>query len=212
MTVLAGLCGGLPLVRTSCNAGQQPYTRRIRMKELLVDYIPSPIGKIVIVVDGNKLCTLDFEDCSERMMRLLTRRYGEVRLRQVDDPHGFSARICDYFAGDYGSLTAIPVHTGGTPFQQQVWTALRDIPVGETVAYSRLAAIIGRPKAARAVGMTVSLNPVAIVLPCHRVVGCSASLTGYAGGLDRKRWLLGHEHAYFFEGEKKRAGCVLTSD
>jgi methylated-DNA-[protein]-cysteine S-methyltransferase len=165
------------------------------MKELLVDYIPSPIGTIVIVVDGDKLCSLDFEDYTERMMRLLTRRYAEVRLKQVDDPHGFSARIKTYFAGDYDSLTAIPVKTGGTPFQQQVWTALREIPVGQTFAYSRLAARIGRPKAARAVGMTNALNPIAIVLPCHRVVGCNASLTGYAGGLDRKRWLLRHEHA-----------------
>jgi methylated-DNA-[protein]-cysteine S-methyltransferase len=165
------------------------------MKELFVDYIPSPIGKIIIVVDGDKLCSLDFEDYTERMMKLLKRRYAEVRLKQVDDPHGFSARIKNYFAGDYESLTAIPVNTGGTPFQQQVWTALREIPVGQTVAYSQLAARIGKPTAARAVGMTNSLNPVAIVLPCHRVVGCNASLTGYAGGVDRKQWLLRHEHA-----------------
>jgi len=169
------------------------------MKELLVDYIPSPIGKIVIVVDEDRLCSLDFEDYTERMMRLLARRYAGFNLKQVADPHGFSARIADYFAGDYESLTAIPVQTGGTPFQQRVWTALCDIPVGQTFTYSRLAAGIGTPKAARAVGMTNSLNPVAIVLPCHRVVGCNASLTGYAGGLARKRWLLRHEHAYFQE-------------
>lgn len=169
------------------------------MKELLVDYIPSPIGQIVIAVDGGRLCSLDFEDYSERMMRLLRRHYAEFRLKQVDDPHGFSARIAGYFAGDYASVAAIPVQTGGTPFQQQVWTALRDIPVGQTWTYAQVAARIGRPTAARAVGMTISLNPVAIVLPCHRVVGCNASLTGYAGGLDRKRWLLGHEHACFSE-------------
>ena len=165
------------------------------MKALSVDYIPSPIGTIVIVVDGDKLCSLDFEDYTERMMRLLQRRYAEVQLKQVDDPYGFSTRIRNYFAGDYESLTTIPVNTGGTPFQQQVWIALREIPAGQTCSYSRLAARIGRPKAARAVGMTVSLNPVAIVLPCHRVVGCNASLTGYAGGVDRKRWLLVHENA-----------------
>jgi methylated-DNA-[protein]-cysteine S-methyltransferase len=165
------------------------------MKELIVDYIPSPIGTIVIVVDGDKLCSLDFEDYTERMMRLLQRSYAEVQLKQGDDPHGFSARIRNYFAGDYESLKTIPVNTGGTPFQQQVWTALREIPVGQTCSYSRLAARIGRPKAARAVGMTVSLNPVAIVLPCHRVVGCNGSLTGYAGGVDRKRWLLEYENA-----------------
>lgn len=165
------------------------------MKELLVDYIPSPIGRIVIVVDGDRLCSLDFEECTERMMRLLKRRYGEVWLKQAADPHVFSARIRNYFAGDYASLAAIPVNTGGTPFQQQVWAALREIPAGQTLAYSQLAARIGKPKAARAVGMANSLNPVAIVLPCHRVVGISAALTGYAGGLERKRWLLTHENA-----------------
>ena len=168
------------------------------MKELLVDYIPSPIGKIVIVVDGERLCSLDFEDHTERMMRLLKRRYPEAQLKQVADPHGFSTRISDYFAGAYGSLATIPVHTGGTPFQQQVWSALREIPVGETLTYSQLAARIGKPKAARAVGMANSLNPIAIVLPCHRVVGCNAALTGYAGGVDRKRWLLGHENAMLY--------------
>ena len=165
------------------------------MMELLVDYIPSPIGTIVIVVEGDKLCSLDFEDCTERMMRLLRRRYAEVRLKHTTDPHGFSKRIRTYFEGDYESLTAIPVNTGGTPFQQQVWTALCGIPVGETLSYSRLAAGIGKPTAARAVGMMNSLNPVALVLPCHRVVGSDASLTGYAGGLERKRWLLRHENA-----------------
>jgi methylated-DNA-[protein]-cysteine S-methyltransferase len=170
------------------------------MKELYVDYIPSPLGTIVIVVDGDRLCALDFEEYSGRMMRLLTRRYNEVQLKQVADPHGFSTRIAGYLAGAYACLAEIPVQTGGTPFQQQVWSALREIPAGETRSYSQLAARIGRPGAARAVGMAVSLNPVAIVLPCHRVVGCRAALTGYAGGLERKRWLLRHEQASFSEG------------
>jgi len=179
------------------------------MKELYVDYIPSPMGTIVIVVDGDRLCSLDFEGYSERMMRLLRRRYGEVQLKQVADPHGFSARVARYLAGDYTSLAAIPVQTGGTPFQQQVWSALREIPAGGTLAYSQLAARVGRPAAARAVGMAVSLNPVAIVLPCHRVVGSKAALTGYAGGLERKRWLLRHEQASFSEGTDPGTGSCL---
>lgn len=121
------------------------------MKELLVDYIPSPIGTIVIVVDGDRLCSLDFEDYTERMMRLLKRRYAEVQLTHVDDPHGFSTRIANYFEGDFESLTTIPVNTGGTPFQQKVWTALRDIPVGQTVAYSRLAEFAQSGRACAAV-------------------------------------------------------------
>ncbi len=165
------------------------------MKELLIDTIESPIGNIIIVVDEGKMCALDFEGYEERMMKLLKRRYLDVELKQVDNPHGFSTHVKNYLAGDYKSLDAIPVNTGGTPFQQQVWNALREIPTGQTFTYSQLATKIGRPKATRAVGMTNSLNPIAIVLPCHRVVGANSSLTGYAGGLDRKHWLLRHEGA-----------------
>ena len=165
------------------------------MKELLIDYIESPIGRIIIVVDEGKMCALDFEGYEERMMKLLKRRYTSVQLKQTDNPYGFSTRVKDYLAGDYKSLDAIPVSTGGTPFQQQVWNALREIPTGHTFTYSQLAEKIGNPKAVRAVGMTNSLNPIAIVLPCHRVVGANASLTGYAGGLERKDWLLRHEGA-----------------
>jgi methylated-DNA-[protein]-cysteine S-methyltransferase len=165
------------------------------MKELLIDTIESPIGNIIIVVDEGKMCALDFEGYEERMMKLLKRRYADVQLKQVDNPQGFSDCVKSYLAGDFKSLDAILVNTGGTPFQQQVWNALREIPTGQTFTYSQLAEKIGRPKATRAVGMTNSLNPIAIVLPCHRVVGANASLTGYAGGLDRKHWLLWHEGA-----------------
>ncbi|MBI3651830.1 MAG: methylated-DNA--[protein]-cysteine S-methyltransferase [Acidobacteria bacterium] len=165
------------------------------MKELLVDFIESPIGTIIIVADAGKLLALDFADYEERLMKLLKRRYAALELKPTVDPFGFSTRVEKYLAGDCASLTTIPVNPGGTAFQQQVWQALRDIPSGQTLTYSQLAARIGRPKATRAVGMTNSLNPIAIVLPCHRVVGANHSLTGYAGGLERKRWLLRHEGA-----------------
>jgi methylated-DNA-[protein]-cysteine S-methyltransferase len=165
------------------------------MKELLVDTIESPIGKIIIVVDEGRMCALDFEEYEERMLKLLRRRYANFEFRQTDNPYGFSQCVKDYLAGDFSRLDAIAVSTGGTPFQQQVWSALREIPTGHTFTYSQLAETIGRPKAVRAVGMTNSLNPIAIVLPCHRVVGANASLTGYAGGLERKHWLLRHEGA-----------------
>ena len=116
-----------------------------------------------------------------------------VNLLPTSNPCGFSTRVHDYFAGDYHALDAIAVNTGGTPFQQQVWSTLRSIPVGTTLTYGTLAAQVGRPTAYRAVGATNGLNPVAIVLPCHRVVGANASLTGYAGGIERKEWLLQHE-------------------
>jgi methylated-DNA-[protein]-cysteine S-methyltransferase len=141
------------------------------MKELLLDQISSPIGKVLLVIDDGKLCSLDYEEYEPRMMKLLQNRYGDVQLKQ----------------------DTIPVSTGGTPFQQEVWQALRTIAPGTTSSYGALAALLGRPKAYRAVGATNALNPVAIVLPCHRVVGANAALTGYAGGLERKRWLLQHE-------------------
>ena len=163
------------------------------MQELQFDSIDSPIGTVLIVVDGERMCALDFADCEQRMMTLLKQRYDQVHLTQVTDPCGFSSRVGSYFAGDYHCLDTIPIHTGGTTFQQQVWLALRTIAPGTTTTYSELAAKLGKPTAYRAVGRTNGLNPIGIVLPCHRVIGVDTSLTGYAGGIERKRWLLRHE-------------------
>lgn len=161
--------------------------------QLLVDKISSEIGTVVVVCDGEKLCALDFADREQRMLKLLQRRYGNFHFQNVKDPQGFSSRIRAYLQGDRTILNDIPVSTGGTVFQQQVWLALQTIPWGKTISYGELAAKIGKPTAYRAVGMANSLNPVAIALPCHRVIGANAALTGYAGGLERKRWLLNHE-------------------
>ncbi|PYV87336.1 MAG: cysteine methyltransferase [Acidobacteria bacterium] len=160
---------------------------------LLMDSIESRIGIILIVSDGENLCALDFEDCEDRMRALLRRRYGNFSLCRANDPQGLSSRIRAYFEGDHGVLDKILVSTGGTAFQRQVWNALRAIPAGSTISYGTLAERIGKPNAGRAVGLANSLNPVAIVVPCHRVIGARATLTGYAGGLQRKRWLLAHE-------------------
>lgn len=163
--------------------------------ELYFDKVESEIGDILIVTDGQSLVSLDYADYEPRMLKLLKTRYGAFELKQVENPGGFSERVKAYLAGDFSSLDHIPVNTGGTPFQQEVWQALRTIPAGAVVSYKELAQKVGRPTAYRAVGMTNSLNPVAIVLPCHRVVGANSALTGYAGGLERKRWLLRHEGA-----------------
>jgi methylated-DNA-[protein]-cysteine S-methyltransferase len=163
------------------------------MIELRIDKMDSVIGEIVAIVEANKLCALDFGDYEVRMLSLLQKRYQQFELKPVVNPVGWRDRLQAYFNGDYTSLDAITVNTGGTSFQQQVWAALRTIPVGQVISYGKLATQIGKPNASRAVGMANSLNPVAIVLPCHRVIGANASLTGYAGGLERKRWLLQHE-------------------
>ena len=163
------------------------------MKALQFDHIDSPIGTIVIVVDGGRLCSLCYADYEASMMTLLQHRYGPVDLVWTPDPSGLSSQIRGYLAGNYGCLDAIPVSTEGTAFQQEVWSALRSIPPGTTMSYGALAKKLGRPTAPRAVGAANALNPIPIVLPCHRLVGANAALTGYGGGLERKRGLVGHE-------------------
>ena len=111
------------------------------------------------------------------------------------DPFGARERLTAYFAGEIGAIDALPVDLRGTAFQRAVWTALRRIAPGTTITYSALAARAGRPAAVRAAGHANGRNPVSIVVPCHRVVGSDGSLTGYGGGLERKRWLLAHEGA-----------------
>lgn len=162
---------------------------------LLTDQMASAIGVLVIAVRDGRLCALDYEDCRHRMLASVVARYGVVELRRAVDPFGVSTRVCAYLQGDLKAIDAVSVHTGGTPFQRQVWAALRRIPPGDTITYGELARELGRPSAARAVGAINARNPVAIVVPCHRMIGADASLTGYAGGLWRKRWLLRHEGA-----------------
>ncbi len=151
------------------------------------------MGTILLVSDGESLCSLDFADYEARMMGLLQKRYESVELTESIDSQGFSSKIRAYLAGDFSTLNDIPVNAGGTEFQQLVWQGLRGIPLGATLTYGELATKLGKPTASRAVGMANSLNPVAIVVPCHRVIGANSKLTGYAGGLSRKQWLLEHE-------------------
>lgn len=157
---------------------------------------PSPIGMMLLVIDShNRLCALDFEDYQPRMMRLLKRYHGGGPLIEGVVPPDTDALLTAYFAGQLNALDELVCFTGGTPFQQSVWTALRHIPPATTVSYGALAAQLGRPTATRAVGLANGANPVAIVIPCHRVIGADGSLTGYGGGLPRKQWLLEHEGA-----------------
>jgi len=163
--------------------------------DLSLDRLPSPIGTILLVCGGDALRALDFGDDEDRIRRLLDRHYREYRLVPGRAPATIRSRIEGYFEGEFTSLDRVPVETGGTPFQRLVWSALREVPAGTTVTYGHLATRIGRPRATRAVGMANGSNPVPIVVPCHRVIGANGALTGYGGGLDRKRWLLSHERA-----------------
>ena len=161
---------------------------------LLLDRLATPIGVALLVTDGHgRLRGLDGEDHEARMRRLL--RPKSAQLAEAAAPRSVRALIEDYFSGDLEALDAIPCEPGGTPFQRAVWEALRRIPPGRTVSYGALAAALGAPAAARAVGHANATNPVSVVVPCHRLVGAGGALTGYGGGLDRKRWLLAHEGA-----------------
>ncbi len=155
----------------------------------------APPGAIVLVERGAALVGLVFEDRWKGFHRDLERRFGTFTFEENLQTESAAAALHGYFAGDLRALDSIEVDTGGTPFQQSVWRALRRIPAGTTWTYARLAREIGRPSATRAVAAANGANPVSIVIPCHRVIGSDGSLTGYGGGLPRKRWLLVHEGA-----------------
>ncbi len=169
------------------------------MTKLWFDRIAAPKGapfrEVLIAVDGEQLAALDFNGYEARMERLLMRHYVSYEFAQKSNPCGFAARLRSYLHGEIEAVNAIPVTTGGTEFQRAAWQALRTIPAGKTATYAEQAQRIGRPSASRAVGAANGQNPVAIVLPCHRVVGANGSLTGYAGGMHTKQWLLRHEGA-----------------
>lgn len=160
-----------------------------------LDRFTAPIDDLLLVFDDLGLRALDFAEFEDRMHRLLRLHYGEVTLTNAPAPAAITAPLAAYFAGDLGALDSVKVATGGTDFQREVWAALRNIPAGATASYGELAAVVGRPKASRAIGMANGSNPIGIVVPCHRVIGANGTLTGYAGGIERKRWLLRHEGA-----------------
>jgi methylated-DNA-[protein]-cysteine S-methyltransferase len=168
-------------------------------ERLLYDRLESPIGEVLILADGQgRLRAVDFGDYEQRLEHLLDLRIGR-RLDSVEaasDPFGLTSKIAAYFEGDIAAIEALPVEAPGTAFQRKVWASLREIPPGTTWTYGQLAAHIGHPTAVRAVGAANGANAVGVVVPCHRVIGANGTLTGYAGGIERKRWLLAHEAAH----------------
>jgi methylated-DNA-[protein]-cysteine S-methyltransferase len=164
--------------------------------------LETPIGVALIATDDQgRLRVFDWVDQSKRMQAGLDRIYrasGGVRLdKTLEAAWPVMDRLKAFFAGDLEAIDAIPVESAGTPFQRKVWAVLRKIPAGKTWTYSQLAARACKPEAPRAAGAANGLNPISIVVPCHRVIGSDGSLTGYGGGLHRKEWLLTHEGAAF---------------
>lgn len=148
--------------------------------------LPSPVGELLLTGNGTHLTGL----------YMPPHKWAPTRADDwVRDDARFApatAQLAAYFGGDLTDFN-VPLDPSGTPFQMRVWEALRAIPYGQTVSYGQVAARIGQPTASRAVGLANGRNPISIIVPCHRVIGASGSLTGYGGGLDRKQLLLALE-------------------
>jgi methylated-DNA-[protein]-cysteine S-methyltransferase len=148
--------------------------------------IDSPIGELTLTSDDGLLTGIQMHE---------QRHLKEIPATYRRDDRGLAhvvEQLNAYFAGELSEFD-LPMTMHGTEFQRRVWSALCEIPYGETISYGELARWVGNPKASRAVGLANGRNPVAIVVPCHRVIGADGSLTGYGGGLERKVWLLEHE-------------------
>jgi methylated-DNA-[protein]-cysteine S-methyltransferase len=159
----------------------------------LLENVESPIGNVLLMHDGEALAALDFDDHEDRMRKLAARYLDDLEMVRSQTTSAFGTALKAYFMGDIQAIDTVKCHALGTAFQAQCWAALRKIPAGETRSYAQQAAMIGNPKAMRAVGLANGANPIGIVVPCHRVVGANGTLTGYGGGLPRKEWLLKHE-------------------
>jgi methylated-DNA-[protein]-cysteine S-methyltransferase len=160
--------------------------------------LDTPIGELLLSTDGTSLTGVYMEVHKHGPER-------DERWRRDDDSVKDAAeQLSSYFRGERTDFQ-LALRFPGTEFQEKVWNALLDIPFGETISYSELAHRIGSPKAVRAVGAAVGRNPISIIVPCHRVVGSNGSLTGFGGGLPRKKWLLDHERTV-------RAGSTHSED
>lgn len=165
------------------------------MSGFQIDRISTPIGDMVLIARDGALLLLEFAETQHRYMAEMGRRFGAVELVPTINPFGFSDVVRAYFAGKLQAIDDLPADGGGTEFERQVWAELRQIPCGTTRSYGDIARKLGDVQLSRAVGTANGKNPIAIVVPCHRVIGSDGSLTGYASGLKRKEWLLRHEGA-----------------
>jgi methylated-DNA-[protein]-cysteine S-methyltransferase len=173
------------------------------MLPLIRTIIATPIGDMLALALDGRLCALEFgRGVHDRLRRRLGRWFPPHEI--VDETAPILDRTRDwlaaYFAGVSAEAGGLPLDMRGAPFELRVWQALREIPPGETVAYGTIASRLEAPGASRAVGAANGANPISIIVPCHRVIGSSGALTGYGGGLDRKKWLLAHEARWRHSG------------
>lgn len=165
----------------------------MNLTPLLMDRIQTPIGSMILLARDGVLLLLEFEEAGDRVARELKSRFGAYQLVPAEDPFGLTSRVQAYFSGDLDAIEGIATDGGGTDFQRRVWAELKRIPCGTTISYGELATRLGDRNAMRAVGLANGRNPIAVVVPCHRVIGADGAMTGYGGGIARKKWLLAHE-------------------
>ncbi len=208
---MRGLSAGAPVIAAQLDAGfdsasgfrdafarlfgHPPAAMRGGEPGLLAEWIDTPLGGMIAVTDPQHLHLLEFTDrkgLAAELRRLSAGAGGRIGLGRTPVTDATEAQLGRYFAAESGAFD-LPLRLHGTPFLREVWRALQTIPPGETVSYGALAARIGRPTAARAVARANGANQIAIVIPCHRVIGADGTLTGYAGGLWRKQALIGIE-------------------
>ena len=163
-----------------------------------VGIIETPIGPLSVAAREGRTCLLHFGDSEPEARATLKKWYGSVPIAASSDPGGTASVLGRYFAGDLHALDEVEVEMNGTEFQRRVWAALRSVKAGQTASYAQVAQAIGSPSAVRAVGAANGANPIAVVVPCHRIIGTNGTLTGYGGGLERKQWLLRHERGRLF--------------
>lgn len=161
------------------------------------DCLQTPVDELVIIAtEAGCLRAVGWPNNGGTPADLLPARESRsFVLERKQDVFGLTSALRAYFAGEFSVIEELRAAAPGTEFQQSIWSLLRQIPCGTTISYGELARRLGNPKAVRAVGLANGANPVCIVVPCHRVIGANGSLTGYGGGIERKRWLLLHERA-----------------
>lgn len=186
--------------------------------KLTLSKLDSPLGVLLLVTDEDqKVRALDFGDRKARLHRGLRESYGAHELHEGLAPADIAGKLVRYFDGDLTALEDLAVRTAGTELQERVWAALRKIPAGQTTSYGDVARKLGftDPRAAIDIGAANGANPVAIIIPCHRVIARDGQLKGYAGGVHRKRWLLNHEGALpdgdLLDGALKSRGMAIQS-
>jgi methylated-DNA-[protein]-cysteine S-methyltransferase len=166
--------------------------------QLFLSRLESPLGDLLLVTDmEHNIRALDFAAQEKRLQRGLREHYGSVPLTATPAPPQIAQAIARYFSGELRAIDSLTTATAGSDLQRKVWAALRHIPAGTTTTYGKLAKEVGLddPRAAIDIGAANGANPIAIIVPCHRVIASNGELRGYAWGLNRKRWLLEHESA-----------------